>query len=143
MLRNCFYANIFSSNLAEAGDLLDDVLVGVLEPLVEGDPAASSVSPDESFTIAPHPDAMAARDGRVYYCSKESTPALVGVNRIWVLPEHRRKHVATRLLDSVRATLIYGTIVEKDQIAFTDPTPDGRRLASRYTEREDFLVYNL
>ena len=40
MLRNCFYANIFSSNLAEAGDLLDDVLVGVLEPLVEGDGAA-------------------------------------------------------------------------------------------------------
>ena len=75
--------------------------------------------------------------------SKESTPACVGINRIWVLPEARRKSVATRLLDAVRSSLIYGTIVEKNQVAFTDPTPDGRRLAAKYVEREDFLVYNL
>ena len=107
-------------------------------------PPASS-----SFSIAPHPETSMAPssrvggDDRVYYCSREATPACVGINRMWVLPEYRRKGVATRLLDSVRSSLIYGTIIEKDRVAFTDPTPDGRRLAARYTGRDDFLVYNL
>ena len=105
-------------------------------------PPASS-----SFSIAPHPETSMAPtrvgDDRVYYCSREPTPACVGINRMWVLPEYRRKGVATRLLDSVRSSLIYGTIIEKDRVAFTDPTPDGRRLAAKYTDRDDFLVYNL
>jgi hypothetical protein len=35
----------------------------------------------------------------------------------------------------------YGVYIEKSQIAFSDPTSDGRQLAHRYTGIPTFLVY--
>ena len=34
--------------------------------------------------------------------STVSEPAVVGVNRVWVSPRHRRRGVASRLMDTVR-----------------------------------------
>ena len=34
--------------------------------------------------------------------SEEAEPALMGVNRVWVCHAHRRKGIATKLLDAAR-----------------------------------------
>jgi len=35
----------------------------------------------------------------------------------------------------------YGTEIPKDMVAFSDPTPDGKLLASKYMGTANFLVY--
>lgn len=74
-------------------------------------------------------------------CSVATMPAICGVNRIWTLATHRRKKIATRLVECMRTRFYYGCEIRKDQIAFSDPTPDGRRFAIKYSETEEFLVY--
>ena len=37
-----------------------------------------------------------------WYCSPRPQPAIVGVNRVWVCQQHRRRGVASRLLDAIR-----------------------------------------
>ncbi len=34
-----------------------------------------------------------------------------------------------------------GVVLNKRDLAFTDPTPDGRNFAAAYTETPSFLVY--
>ena len=36
---------------------------------------------------------------------------------------------------------VVGCRIRKDEIAFSDVTPDGRQLASKYTGTDEFLVY--
>ncbi|XP_071449477.1 N-acetyltransferase ESCO2 [Hetaerina americana] len=64
-----------------------------------------------------------------------------GINRIWTCPSERRKGVATKMLDAVRATFVYGHILKLSEIAFSDPTPMGMSLAVKYTKSTNFLVY--
>jgi len=74
-------------------------------------------------------------------CSTQPEPALMGVSRIWVHHDHRRKGIATRLLDSARTHFVYGYTVRKSECAFTQPTRDGHSLAARYLATPNFLVY--
>lgn len=37
-----------------------------------------------------------------WYCSSNAQPAVVGVNRVWVCQQHRRRGVASRILDVIR-----------------------------------------
>ncbi|GFT70669.1 n-acetyltransferase ESCO2 [Nephila pilipes] len=76
-----------------------------------------------------------------WYASSESVPAICGVNRIWVSREFRRCKVASRLVDCLRQNFIYGHIVGLHELAFTDPSPDGRDFAASYTGTDNFLVY--
>ncbi|XP_021379039.1 N-acetyltransferase ESCO1-like [Mizuhopecten yessoensis] len=78
---------------------------------------------------------------RPWCCQSEPQPASVGVSRIWVHCQHRQKGIASKLLDCVRQWFEYGVFIEKKQIAFSDPTPDGKQLATRYTGTPNFLVY--
>lgn len=64
-----------------------------------------------------------------------------GVNRIWVREVDRRTGVAVRLLDGMRANMIFNYILDKDKIAFSQPTYAGQRLAETYCGRSDILVY--
>jgi N-acetyltransferase len=41
-----------------------------------------------------------------------------------------------------RSTFIYGSPLTKDEIAFSDPTPDGKQFATQYCDTPTFLVYN-
>ena len=36
---------------------------------------------------------------------------------------------------------MYGSVISKDKVAFSDPTPDGKKLAEKYLESAEFLVY--
>lgn len=78
---------------------------------------------------------------RPWCCSTEPAPVKCGINRIWVLECERNKGIATKLLDSVRYTFLLGYPLKCTEIAFSDPTPDGKAFATRYTSTPSFLVY--
>ncbi|XP_059368317.1 N-acetyltransferase ESCO2 isoform X4 [Carassius carassius] len=79
---------------------------------------------------------------RAWCCSTVSEKAICGVSRIWVFSLMRRKGIATRLLDTVRTNFMYGSHLTKEEIAFSDPTPEGKLFATNYCETPTFLVYN-
>ncbi|KAI8913175.1 ESCO1/2 acetyl-transferase-domain-containing protein, partial [Entophlyctis helioformis] len=65
-------------------------------------------------------------------CSRDAVPAVVGISRIWVAPHARRKGIATRLLDAVRHRFVMGTELRREDVAFSQPSSAGGRLALRY-----------
>ncbi|KAM6964898.1 N-acetyltransferase ESCO2 [Aplochiton taeniatus] len=79
---------------------------------------------------------------RAWCCNTTPEPALCGVSRIWVFSMARRKAIATRLMDTVRNTFVYGSSLSKQEVAFSDPTPDGKQFATKYFQTPEFLVYN-
>lgn len=79
---------------------------------------------------------------RAWCCSTMPEKAICGVSRIWVFSLMRRKGIATRLLDTVRGSFMYGSPLTKEEIAFSDPTPEGKLFATKYCETPRFLVYN-
>ena len=79
--------------------------------------------------------------GRLWCCSTRPECARVGISRIWVLASHRRKKIATQLLDCVRYNFIMGYPLSVSDMAFLDPTPAGMGFAAHYTSTPRFLVY--
>ncbi|XP_062857092.1 N-acetyltransferase ESCO2 [Trichomycterus rosablanca] len=79
---------------------------------------------------------------RAWCCSTVPERAICGVSRIWVFSLMRRKGIGTRLLDTVRSSFMYGSPLTKEEIAFSDPTPDGKLFATKYCGTPTFLVYN-
>ncbi|XP_066560641.1 N-acetyltransferase ESCO2 [Amia ocellicauda] len=79
---------------------------------------------------------------RAWCCSTEPQNAIFGVSRIWVFSLMRRKGIATRMLDTARNSFMYGCFLNKDDIAFSDPTPDGKLFATKYCGTPAFMVYN-
>lgn len=59
--------------------------------------------------------------------------AHISVERIWVDKEHRRKGLATTLINHARKVLIPGLEIKRSQVAFSWPTTLGRSLATRYS----------
>ncbi|XP_072913560.1 N-acetyltransferase ESCO2 isoform X2 [Hemitrygon akajei] len=80
---------------------------------------------------------------RAWQCATKPEKAVCGVSRIWVFCMMRRKKIASRMLDAVRNTFIYGTYLSKNEIAFSDPTSSGKLFATKYSQTPNFLVYNL
>ncbi|XP_048842264.1 N-acetyltransferase ESCO2 [Brienomyrus brachyistius] len=79
---------------------------------------------------------------RAWCCSTMPVKAICGVSRIWVFSLTRRQGIATRLVDSARKSFIYGIHLDKEEVAFSDPTPDGKLFATKYCGTAEFLVYN-
>ncbi|XP_037306169.1 N-acetyltransferase ESCO2 [Pungitius pungitius] len=79
---------------------------------------------------------------RAWCCDTVPEQALCGISRIWVFSLARRQGIATRMLDTVRSTFMYGSHLTKEEIAFSDPTPDGKLFATKYSNTPTFLVYN-
>ncbi|XP_051909480.1 N-acetyltransferase ESCO2 [Hippocampus zosterae] len=79
---------------------------------------------------------------RAWCCSTVPEKALCGISRVWVFSLARRQGVARRMLDTVRSTFMYGSHLTKEEIAFSDPTPDGKQFATAYCGTPTFLVYN-
>ncbi|KAJ1949709.1 hypothetical protein FBU59_001021 [Linderina macrospora] len=82
-----------------------------------------------------------AMDGHVQEYSRESVKAVCGISRIWVVPAARRTGIASQMIEAVAKRFLYGCPVDVGEIAFTQPTGDGRVLAERVFGRRDFLVY--
>ncbi|KAG0296817.1 N-acetyltransferase esco2 [Linnemannia gamsii] len=81
------------------------------------------------------------RGGAAIFCSKVPQPAICGINRIWVSSQHRRQKIASRMLDAVRERFIYACKLETKDLAFSQPTGDGKALARQYLGTDRFLVY--
>ncbi|KAM4705545.1 N-acetyltransferase ESCO1 [Rhinophrynus dorsalis] len=79
---------------------------------------------------------------KAWCCSTTPEPAICGISRIWVFSMKRRKKIASRMLECLRSHFIYGSYLNKDEIAFSDPTPDGKLFATHYCGTSQFLVYN-
>lgn len=57
---------------------------------------------------------------------------VVGISRIWVCRTERHKNIATRLLEAARENTVYGKCIEKWEVAWSQPTESGGKLASKY-----------
>ncbi|KAI4487042.1 hypothetical protein M0802_012097 [Mischocyttarus mexicanus] len=75
-------------------------------------------------------------------CTAENTPAKCGINVVWTIMSHRRKGIATKLVDTLRTKFFYGYIMSLEDIAFSTPTPSGKLFAEKYTKSKSFKVYN-
>ncbi|XP_057877800.1 N-acetyltransferase ESCO2, partial [Melospiza georgiana] len=79
---------------------------------------------------------------RAWRCSLCPEPAACGISRLWVLGARRRRGIARRMMDALRRTFVFGAVLSSRDLAFSDPTADGRGFAARYCGRHDFLVYS-
>uniref|UniRef100_H0WAG7 Establishment of sister chromatid cohesion N-acetyltransferase 2 n=1 Tax=Cavia porcellus TaxID=10141 RepID=H0WAG7_CAVPO len=79
---------------------------------------------------------------RAWQCSNVPEPAVCGISRIWVFKLKRRKRIARRLVDTLRNCFMFGCFLSTNEIAFSDPTPDGKLFATKYCNTPNFLVYN-
>ncbi|KAK6145744.1 hypothetical protein DH2020_022564 [Rehmannia glutinosa] len=71
----------------------------------------------------------------------EAQPAVCGIRAIWVTPSNRRKHIASNLLDAARKSFCADLILNRTQLAFSQPTSLGKALILSYTRTGSFLVY--
>ncbi|KYN40575.1 N-acetyltransferase ESCO1 [Trachymyrmex septentrionalis] len=72
----------------------------------------------------------------------KSTPTKCGINVVWTAMSHRKRGIATKLVDTLRAKFFYGYVMSLDDIAFSIPTPSGKIFAEKYTRTKNFKVYN-
>ncbi|XP_042302641.1 N-acetyltransferase ESCO2 [Sceloporus undulatus] len=79
---------------------------------------------------------------RAWCCSTKPEKVFCGISRIWVFSLMRRKHIASRMVDVLRQTFCFGSYLSTNEIAFSDPTPDGKLFAVKYCQTPNFLVYN-
>lgn len=59
-------------------------------------------------------------------------PAVMGVSRMYVSQLFRRTGIVTKLLDLARSDFIYGMELEKNQVAFTQPSEGGLKVAENW-----------
>ena len=67
--------------------------------------------------------------------SPNKNAALLGISRLWTSKSHRRKGIATVLLDFARRNFFYGIEVPKEMVAFSQPSESGGLLAERWFGR--------
>ena len=66
---------------------------------------------------------------------------MCGISRIWVHQTARRQGIASRLLEVARENLVYGFMIPRQQVAFSQPTIDGKLFALDYTGTMQLMVY--
>ena len=78
----------------------------------------------------------------------KSSPATLGISRIWTSPTHRGQGIATALLDMALTHHPHpfpehtDLVVQKERVAFSQPTDAGARLARRwFGKKYGWLVY--
>ncbi|KAH1464322.1 hypothetical protein LV164_002531 [Aspergillus fumigatus] len=81
-------------------------------------------TPTQNGADQPTDSAITVRD--------EVHPAIVGISRIWTSGSSRRRGIAMDLLDCVVTNFIYGMEIPKEQVAFSQPTESGKRLAQAF-----------
>ncbi|KAI4377430.1 hypothetical protein MLD38_015054 [Melastoma candidum] len=74
------------------------------------------------------------------FCEEKAIPVTCGIRAIWVAPYHRRKHIATRLLEAARFSFSGNGVLDRHQLAFSQATEIGKALAFSYMG-DHLLVY--
>ncbi len=73
------------------------------------------------------------------YDSANPIPCPCGISRIWVSKAKRRNGIATLLYNVMAKHFIFGMVLSRSQIAFSQPTSDGSAFAC--SVNGDYLVY--
>ncbi|KAG0341515.1 N-acetyltransferase esco2 [Podila horticola] len=103
--------------------------------------AESSSGSDPTDKVATKDGSARVHHSSAIFCSTVPQPVICGINRIWVSTLYRRHRVGSRLLDAVRDRFIYACKLERRDLAFSQPTGDGKALARQYLGTDKFLVY--
>ncbi|TKR70045.1 hypothetical protein L596_022115 [Steinernema carpocapsae] len=90
-------------------------------------------------------------EAQFYYSKGVKKGTFLGVNRIWTHRSTRRRGIARLLLDEARKSLPFlHSVVPKYDVAFSEPSADGIKLARGYCSSqealqasEDFLTYDI
>lgn len=81
-----------------------------------------------------------------YSRSTAGRRAVVGIYQIWVHSKFRGRHIASRLLDTIREKMVFGFVVPCHQVALSSPTEAGIKFARGYVKKrsssDDVLVYD-
>ena len=72
---------------------------------------------------------------------EDPVAVVLGIAQVWVTPAWRRQGVARSLLDAAAAHAVHGYAVPRGEVAFSQTTAAGGRLAVAYVGRPDFMVY--
>jgi N-acetyltransferase len=65
----------------------------------------------------------------------------LGVRQMWVHKAHRRRGYMRALLDTARKHFLFGTVVMKSHVGYSQPTEDGLRFALGYSESDTVWGY--
>lgn len=97
------------------------------------------IGPNESCsTVASHSsilkNSIFGQDelGGSCQASDTITGITLGVRLIWVSVESRHRGLATELVDEARKRIIYGSVIPKAEVAFSQPTTEGLAFARSY-----------
>ena len=66
---------------------------------------------------------------------------IIGIRQIWVDGKFRKQGVANKLVDCARKTFLYGIIIPRNSIAFSQPTRDGQAFGLSYTRNESGTIW--
>ena len=82
-------------------------------------------------------------DEETLMVSKAEEPATCGICLVWVHRGHRRRGLGTHLLRAAlqHSGFNHGSVVAPSNVAFSQPTPAGRKLAANFLGTTHFLVY--
>jgi N-acetyltransferase len=86
-------------------------------------------------------DTFDPQDSNVAFDETNQISVVGGISRIWVSLKSRKQGIAKKLLDLLRLEMLFGVELSKNQIAFSQPTNMGQRLARSYFSRPDYLIY--
>lgn len=96
--------------------------------------------------LASTPSSGTAQSPNTHYdtlgLADQPVPVTMGITRIWTSSVHRSEGLATRLLDCAQENFMYGEILSKERIAFSQPTESGVALARKwYGKNSGWHVY--
>lgn len=74
-------------------------------------------------------------------CSEKSYPVKCGVSLIWVAQSHRRKGIATALMNALKRNFMFGAILRNEDVAFSSPTELGKIFGKSYFKTPNFFIY--
>ncbi|KAI4330421.1 hypothetical protein MLD38_028711 [Melastoma candidum] len=86
-------------------------------------------------------DMLVVKPNGATFCEEKAIPVTCGIRAIWVAPYHRRKHIATRLLEAARFSFSENGVLDRHQMAFSQATEIGKALAFSYMGDYHLLVY--
>lgn len=105
----------------------------IQEPTKDSANSGPTLNKEDSALLTPTSSTAPARDqfpsSADLELEDQATDVVVGVSRLWTSKTFRKKGIANNLLDCVLTQFIYGLDVEKEEVAFSQPTDMGAALA--------------
>lgn len=95
----------------------------------------------EARAVLPNPNTNSTTDTAII-TEESAQQATLGISRIWVSKCARGQGIADKLLRFAAKRFIYRVNIPREQVAFSQPTMSGARLARRFFGKESgWLVY--